>query len=482
MYRLMADPLFILFAGVLTVVLMITVMKVNAFLSLLTAALCVSFLTPLKEGEFWDVNVKDVGNAFGLMTGNVGILIAMGAIIGKCMLDSGAAEKIIEAIQNFFGKKLLPAALLSSGFLLSIPVFYDATFYLLVPIARSLYNLTKKNCILYLMTIGLGATLSHTLIPPTPGPVAVAETLNIPLGSMLIVSLSVGILTAPFALGIAILMNWTLPNPVVRYDINSDINQNESEQSKKTETETKRPSLFWSFVPILLPIVLIANQTTLQMLETAGTLVWQEHYILLKNLFRLLGDPRFALILSAVAAMTILFSVKKLTLRRLSNRMESALADAGMIILITAAGGAFGEMLRRADVGGRIGELFHNEDGLTGITLLFAAFCIAAIIKTAQGSSTTAMITTAGMFKGILVSSLAAELPFNAAYLAVAIGLGSCVTGWMNDSGFWIFCRMGGIKESDALRTWTVGLVLLGVSGMLVVSILSQILPLKMLP
>jgi GntP family gluconate:H+ symporter len=119
---------------------------------------------------------------------------------------------------------------------------------------------------------------------------------------------------------------------------------------------------------------------------------------------------------------------------------------------------------------------------MSGAGLLLLAFGIAALIKTAQGSSTTAIITTAGIFSGILATADAPSLPYNTAYLAVAIGLGSCVTGWMNDSGFWIFCRMGGIKETDALKTWTVGLVFLGLFGLLVVLLLSWLLPLTALP
>lgn len=486
----LSDPLFILLAGVLTVVGMIVVLRANAFLSLLAAALVVRFMTPIPDGAVpgWDIKVQDVCTAFGEMAGKIGILIAMGAIIGKCMLDSGAADRIIRAIFRLFGEKLVPAALLSSGLILSIPVFYDATFYLLVPIARSVYRRVKKNYLLYLMAIGLGATLSHTLIPPTPGPVAVAETLGIPLGSMMIVSLLVGFCTAPFALGIAFLMNWFKPNPEIHFGDES-VNAPENLEQERSQTDDPaknvEPSLFWAFAPIAVPVVLIAVQTTIEMLEKTKAITWSENGLVLRNLCRLLGDPRFALIIAAVIGMGVLFAVKKLSLTELGKRVETALIGAGMIILITSAGGAFGEMLRKAEIGDRIKAVFQNdqsETALTGVSLLLLAFGIATLIKCAQGSSTTAIITTAGIFTGILSSQGTADLPFNAAYIAVAIGLGSCVTGWMNDSGFWIFCRMGGIKETDALQTWTVGLVLLGLSGLLVVLVLSQILPLTSLP
>jgi H+/gluconate symporter-like permease len=138
-------------------------------------------------------------------------------------------------------------------------------------------------------------------------------------------------------------------------------------------------------------------------------------------------------------------------------------------------------MLRAAGIGERIKGFFQDESGLTGMMLLCVAFGITALIKTAQGSSTTAMITTAAIFSGVIFAEGTAPLPYNVAYLAVAIGLGSCVTGWMNDGGFWLFCRLGGIKETDALQTWTVGLVFLGLSGLAVVLILSRLLPLTTL-
>jgi GntP family gluconate:H+ symporter len=461
---------------------MIVFLRCNAFLSLLAAALVVSFLTPLAPGQLWDDNVKNVCAAFGEMAGRVGILIAMGAIIGKCMLNSGAADRIIRFIIELFGQRLIPAALLTSGFVLSIPVFYDTPFYLLVPIVRGVYKRLRKNYILCLMAVGLGATLSHTLIPPTPGPLIVAETLNIPLGTMMLVSLMVGILTTIPTLAIAYFMDRTLPNPVIHFE--DEIPSEETAAMETALTPENSPNLFWSFAPIVIPVMLIAMQTTIGMLEKGGQIVWSDDFSTLRNFLRLLGDARFALILAAVAAMIVLFRSRKLSFDSLGKQVESALIGAGMIILITAAGGAFGETLRQAGIGERLQELFRGESeaAMSGIGLLLLAFGTAAVIKTAQGSSTTAIITTAGIFSGILGAAEAPPLPFNAAYLAVTIGLGSCVTGWMNDSGFWIFCRMGGIKETDALKTWTVGLVLLGLFGLIIVLVLSQLLPLTTLP
>jgi len=148
------DPLFILGLGIVTVVGLIVVLRVNAFLSLLAAAFLVSFMTPIDSGD-WGDKVLRVANGFGTMAGKITIFIAMGSIIGKCMIDSGSADRIIRALRSFFGERLIPASLISGGFVLSIPLFYESTFYLMAPIARSVYRAVKKN---YLPTPVIGAT------------------------------------------------------------------------------------------------------------------------------------------------------------------------------------------------------------------------------------------------------------------------------------------------------------------------------------
>ncbi|MCL2744853.1 MAG: GntP family permease, partial [Planctomycetaceae bacterium] len=403
----MNDPLFILFAGVATVVGLIVVLRVNAFLSLLAAAFLVSFLTPIDTGN-WSEKVIRVSAGLGTTTAKIAVLIAMGSIIGKCMMDSGSAERIIKSLRSFFGERLIPASLLSGGFILSIPLFYEATFYLMLPIARSVYRATQKNYLLYLMAIGLGATLSHTLIPPTPGPIAAALTLGVPIGSMIFVGTMVGALTAPFALLIAMTMNRLMPNP--------EIHIVEEMEPPKDDDGVRLPSLFLSLMPIFVPVVLILGATAVDMLAKAEVIAWQTSIPALWNTVQVFGNPQIAMCIAALVSMCILAKVCKLSFRDLEHRTESALISAGLIILIVAAGGAFGEMLREAKVGEAIKNLFHADAGLTGITLLLVAFGVTAMIKTAQGSSTVAIITAAGIFKGVIFAEDAAELPYNTAY------------------------------------------------------------------
>lgn len=479
------DPLIILLLGIATVIGLIVFLRTNPFLALLAAALLVSFCSPSGTPGIaaWASNVERVAVELGIMAGKIGILLTMGAIIGKCMSESGAADRIVQKVCWFVGEKRLPTAMMSGGFLLSIPVFYDATFYLLLPLAKSVYRMTRRNYILYLLAIGYGATLSHTLIPPTPGPLVVAETMKIPIGTMMFFGLMVGTCMIPFALAIVTFINWYMPHPQIKegtIESEGEIPESFSEfitGKSKFFQENKIPSFLVAILPILLPVLLIATNSVVTSLIKSGYLYVAENETLFKTI-ALAGNPSFALMLGALIAAGTLCFIKRLTLFELEAKIENALISAGMIILITSAGGAFGAMLRLSGVGARIeGLTTGTSGGLSGMMVLVLAFGVAAMIKTAQGSSTTAMITVSGIFAAMNLGC--EQLGFHPGYLAVTIGIGSCVTGWMNDSGFCIFSRMSGIKETDALKTWTVGLTLLGLSGLLVVVILSTLFPMR---
>ncbi len=479
------DPLLILLIGLLFVIGLIVFARLNPFLALLAAALIVSFLSkpaPGTEGN-WAAQVTRVGTALGEMAGKIMILIAMGSLIGQAMTRSGAADRIVRGIVRLFGRERTPEALLSSGFVLSIPVFYDATFYLLLPLARAVYRMTQKHYVLYLLAIGFGATLSHTLIPPTPGPLMVAREMGISIGTMMLLSGMVGFCTMPFALLIARFLdrrnaNIQIEDAAIREALKPAAEISSAEKSSAdglkdeidAEPTMKLPSFFAAILPILLPVVLIAGASITKSLcgDSAQT-TWQK-------IVYFAGDAQVALIISALTAFMVLQLTQRLSLRELEKEMGTALQAAGNIILITSAGGAFGAMLRACGVGERIQELMVSGNGtLPGLGVLLLAFLTASMIKTAQGSSTTAMITTAGIFSTLSLSS--AALGFHPGYVAVAIGVGSCVTGWMNDSGFCIFASMSGLRETDVLKTWTVGLALMGLVGICVTMILSQVLP-----
>ena len=176
-------PLIILAIGIVTVLGLIILLKVNAFIALISAAMVVSLLAPGEAA----VKISRVASAFGTATGNIGIVIALAAVIGTCMLDSGAADRVVRAFLNLLGERRAPIALLGSGYVLAIPVFFDTVFYLLVPLARSLHRRTAKQYLKYILAIAAGGAVTHTLVPPTPGPLLMASNLGIDIGWMIMI-------------------------------------------------------------------------------------------------------------------------------------------------------------------------------------------------------------------------------------------------------------------------------------------------------
>jgi gluconate:H+ symporter, GntP family len=458
------SPLGILAIGIAIVLGMILLLRINAFFAMLTAAIAVSLLAPGDAA----VKVSRVAEAFGTTVGKIGISIAMAAVIGKCMLMSGAADRIALAFLRLFGAHRGGLAMTASGFTLSIPVFYDTVFYLLFPIAKSMHRRTGKNYLKYVLAVGVGANPTHTLVPPTPGPLATAGNLGVDLGIMILMGIVVGLPVALFGLLIATWVDrrLVLSNPPIDDELEIPANL----------PETKLPGLFAASLPIVLPVALIASNTIVsQLVVTAeGPSTWTRA----ADWLAIWGNPNLALMLAASVAVGVCW----LQLRSKSQPvamgryMEDALADAGPIILITAAGGAFGEMLKAANVAEAIQAFTAQESEVpSGFAMLWLAFGVTSLLKFAQGSTTVAMITASGMLAAMLVDI---ALPFNKVYIAMAIGCGSMVGIWMNDSGFWIFTKMSGLTAREALKAWSLTVALAGMFGMAMVLTLAKFLPL----
>ncbi len=449
----MYHPLMVLAIGIFVVVGMIIVLRVNAFVALITAAMVVSLLS---AGELGD-KIARVAREFGGAAGKIGIVIAMAAVIGKCLMDSGAADRIVRSFLRVLGEKRASVALMGSGFVLSVPVFFDTVFYLLVPLARSLWRRTKKNYVLYVTAIGCGGAITHTLVPPTPGPLVVAETMGIDLGVMIMMGILIGLPTAVVGLFVCRVMNRIFDIPMRPYS---------GEAEPEPLTDDELPPLWLSLLPIVLPVILISMHTVTKSLLTEQTKAAMQSGQLFDwlGVTGLLGDPNLALLLSAAIAMVTLVRQRNLTLRELGRTTETALMSGGVIILITAGGGAFGAMLRESGVKEAVEGSFDLGGANVGTVMLLLSFGISAVMKVAQGSSTVAMITTSSMVAAMGLS--AQSLGFHPVYLGLAIGTGSLVGSWMNDSGFWIFARMSGFTEVEALKSWTILLVIIAVAGL----------------
>jgi len=399
-----------------------------------------------------------VASGFGTTAGKIGILIAMASIIGKCLLDSGAADRIVRTALAKFGEKFAPLSFVFSGFLLGVPVFFDTVFYLMIPLGKAMQLRTGRNYLLFVLTIVAGATMAHSLVPPTPGPLVVAEELGVDIGMMILAGCCVGFFTAGFGyLYASMFANkiWTLPLRET-----SDFSLKDLEALSNRE-ESELPPFWLSIVPIVLPVVLIAGYSVIKSLEV-------EMSPTVGKIAATLGDKNIALIISAVIAMFTLIRSRGLSRKELADAVGASLASGGIIILITSAGGAFGKTLQATGVATLIQDLSVTSPAM----IITMAWLITAAIRTAQGSATVAMMTAVGILGGLAQSG---TLPFHPVYLALAIGCGSKPIAWMNDSGFWVITRMSGMTEGEGLKYITPMTTLMGVVG-LVVTIAGAIL------
>ncbi len=447
-------PLAILLVAVGVVLALIIKLRVNAFIALIVAATTVGALSsqiPLAEV------MSEVAASFGRVCGSIGIVIALAAVVGQCLMESGAADKIVRALQRAMGRRNPAYSLLASGYVLSIPVFFDTVFYLLAPIARATRVRTGKNYVLYLMAVAAGATATHALVPPTPGPLAMAAVLDIDIGVMILVGMAVALPKSLAGLAFAFYRDRRMNLPL------RDAPGVTVEQLEKMahQDEAELPGLLESALPVALPVVLITSNTIMSALGVTG---------LPGQLAAFFGNPNFALLAAAVVAIRTLVRQKSGSLSEVAPSIERALASGGLIILITAAGGAFGGMLVKAG----IGEQMAGSAQSLGLPALGLAFVLPALLKLAQGSGTVAMITASS-----ILAPLAAEgLPFHPVYLACMIGSGSKLGSWMNDSGFWVYAKMSGLTETETLKTWSLLLTVMGFAGGTVTVVLATLFPL----
>jgi GntP family gluconate:H+ symporter len=421
---------------------------------LITAAIVVSLLSPGDLGE----KIKRVAESFGSTAGSIGIVIALAVVIGKCMMDSGAADRIVRGFLSLLGEKRSSTALMASGFVLSIPVFFDTVFYLLVPLARSMHRRTKKHYLKYAMAIAAGGVITHSLVPPTPGPLVMVENLGIDIGFMIILGALVALPSAFVGMFFSGYADRRMKIPMRPLEgESSDIQPLEDHQL---------PGLMISLVPIVLPVFLVSTNTVVKALaEGAPEGSGLER---ISGITAIFGDVNLAMLMSAAIAMWMLKSKRSLTNTQLAKVVEVSLMSGGVIILITAAGGAFGAMLKAAQIGPAIQDLFRGESSqnTSGLVLLVLGALIALLMKIAQGSSTVAMITSSAMIAAMITSTK--TLGYHPAYLATAIGGGSMIGSWMNDSGFWIFVKMTGLTEAEGLKSWTPLLAIVGFTGVVI--------------
>ena len=479
----MTDPFLLLLVGVVVVVGGIIGFKLHPFLALLFAAFVVALLTPpefvqnyaLSKGMSADAALsfsnKNVGERIATEFGNtcvkIGILIAMAAIIGKCMLESGAAERIIRSILYLTGMDKAPVAFLVSSFFIGIPVFFDTVIFLMMPLVKAMAMRIGKNYLLLVMCVMAGAAMANSLVPPAPGPLFLIGEMNIPIGLMMISGTIVGLFTITAGYFFSVWINKKGP-----IELRDSLDAKLEDIKAAAILDTKHlPGLGISLLPILIPLLFICVDTIVNAVKPADI---SSLAPLTQNLIAFvgfLGNKNTALVIGGVAALLVLASRKMGSKEGLSSHIQAALNSGGGIILITAAGGAFGGMLQQTGISTHIAVLTSGYQ----MALIPLAFLIAAVVRTAQGSATVALITASGILSGM---ALNADLAFHPVYLGLAIGCGSKLVPWMNDSGFWIICKLSNLTEKEALKTISPLLVVMGFTGLLVIMIGAKLFPL----
>ncbi len=435
-------------AIVITLVIVFTTkFKVHPFISLLVAALLIGFI----EGMDGSSIVTSISVGFGNTLKSIGIIIAFGTIIGAYLEHSGGARTLADRILKIVGKRKSDLAMSITGFIVSIPVFCDSGFVVLSTLNKSLSKKSGISIAVLAIALATGLYVTHVFVPPTPGPLAAAAAVNADIGLIIFLGLIVGIPTALVGLLWARFIN-------TKVDFSS---VNNSEEIVIKEDERKLPSFVDSLMPIIFPIVLIGLKSVAEFpTHPFGTEFFFE-------LLVFIGNPIIALLIGVL----LVFRLKKYRVESdKKDWLVEGLKNAGIIILITGAGGAFGNVLRDTNIGDTIGEIFAGYE--VGLLL---PFILAALLKTAQGSSTVSIITTAAIVAPLL-GGFGLDGETAKALVVLAIGAGAMTVSHINDSYFWVVSQFTGFTTGQALRGFTIGTLLLGVSGIIFIYILSFIL------
>ena len=439
----------LLLLSVAFIVLSTTRFNLHPFLALLFAAIFFGLLSGMPLSAV----ATAIQTGFGNTLGSIGILIIAGTIIGVFLEKSGGAFALAERLLRLIGQKNVSTAMALIGWVVAIPVFSDSGFVILTPLNKALTKKAGLSLAGTAVALGLGLSAAHALVPPTPGPIAAAGILGADLGTVIGLAIPVSLF--------ALFFGWLWATRVAArtyIDPVPEVNEAQVEQR-----EQGAPGALHTLAPILLPLVLIILRSIAQLpSEPMGSGALTQTVLFI-------GEPMIALLIGVLIAFTLpkTFSTKLLST---GGWVGQGLLDAAIIIMITGAGGAFGMVLRESGIAQVIGDALGDAN--LGIWL---PFILAAGIKSAQGSSTVALITTASIVAPLL-TTLGLDGDTAKALVVLVIGAGSLVVSHANDSFFWIFTQMTDMEVKEGYRLHTTGTLILGVTAAFAVWVLSLIL------
>ena len=411
--------------------------KIKPFLTLLIA----SFLS----GIFLKIDILEtlylIYNGFFSIVFIIGPIIIIGTVLGKFLNKTGTSKKMVNTFISYFGVDNIPLSLNLIGLIISIPVFCDAAFILMSSIVKDLSRISKKNIILLSVCLATGLYSAHVFIPPTPGPIAASAIINADIGLLFLIGTIVGIIVSISGYG------W------MKFLFKKEFRINPREI--KSHDFTSDRSII-SFLPVIVPILLISTSTIIKYPKL------DINQLPFLKIFEIIGKPEIALLIGFI--MTLIF-LKKDELQSTPQWIIKSLKNSFGILLITGAGGALGYIIRESGV---IDNL--NLNIVTGLASIFSVFILAAIIKTIQGSSTVAIVTTCAITAPILQSiGMSSEL--EKVILIISIGSGAMTISHVNDSYFWVVTKYSNIEMNDVLKYFSSATLIQGLTG-LVLSIL----------
>ena len=418
--------------------------KIHPFFVLLLAAIAYGFITGMEVAEI----ISSVNSGFGSIMGKIGLIIFFGVAIGTILEKSGGAMVIATRMLKFIGEKYIHLAMMITGYLLSIPVFADSAFIIMNSLNKALSDKAKVSYAGTTAALALGLTATHVMVPPTPGPIAAAGILDAELGSVIFWGLIVSMLSLVSCYFFAIKIASKVKIPI---------------KIESSSAVLHKPKLRLSLLCIVVPIVLIVLKSIFDypQLELTSSPVYA--------VIAFFGEPVIALLMGVILSL--------LLPDKLDDKVYSAtgwlgdsLLIAAPIILITGAGGIFGSMLQNSGFAELITESF------SGMSIgLFFPFLLAACLKTTQGSSTVALITTASIVAPMM-PALGLEDPFMKTMTVLAIGAGSTVVSHANDSFFWVLTQLTGMDVKQGNQVQTLGTLILGVSAISIIFLITQVM------
>ena len=438
--------------GIAVLLLLVIVVRLQAFVALLLSSLLVAVLGGIPLSEIAGVIQEGMGGTLGY----IAVVVGIGAMFGEMLQVSGGAEQIAHTLVNRSGEQRAPWALGLTGLIVAIPVFFDVALILFIPLVYSLARRSGRSLLFYAIPLVAGIAVAHSFIPPTPGPVAVASLLGADLGWVILFGLLAGL---P-----AMIIGGIFFGRYIASRIHLEVPEYMLQETGTPSGRTPHSPPSFGMVTALIGVPL-----GLILLSTVSDVLLQEGHAL-RSILNFIGHPFTALLIAVLLAFYLLGIRRGYSADEVQQIATASLEPVGLIILVTGAGGVFGNVLVETGVGDALANLMAASN----LPIIVLAFLIATVVRVSQGSATVSMVTAAGIIDPVIQAG-AYSAPLVGA-ITIAIASGATVLSHVNDSGFWLVSRFLGMTEEETLRSWTVMETLVGLVGFAVVLLFSLFL------